>query len=48
VKDVVKDLIDTFADTGGLILDCSSAIPDEAKPQNVEAMVEAAHEFSVK
>ncbi len=41
VKDETKDLIDTFGDTGGLIIDASSAIPDEAKPENVAAMVEA-------
>ncbi len=40
VKDDVKDLIDTFADNGGLIVDSSMGIPDQAKPENVEAMVE--------
>jgi hypothetical protein len=45
VKEDVKDLIDTFANTGGLIIDSASAIPDEAKPENLLAMVEAVHEF---
>jgi len=39
VKDDVKELIDIFADNGGLIVDSSMGLPDEAKPENVEAMV---------
>jgi uroporphyrinogen-III decarboxylase len=39
VRDDVMDLIDTFGDTGGLIIDGTVGIPDEAKPENVEAMV---------
>jgi len=45
VKQDVRELIDQFADTGGLIIDSSSAIPDEARPANVMAMLEAVHEF---
>ena len=45
VKDDVKSLIDLFGDTGGLIIDGSAAIPDEAKPENVAAMVEATLEY---
>lgn len=45
IKDDVKDLIDTFGDTGGLIVDGSGGIPDEAKPENVRAMTEAAREY---
>ncbi len=41
VKDDVRDLVDLFGNTGGLIIDCASGIPDEAKPQNLSAMVEA-------
>lgn len=48
VKDEVRDLIDIFADTGGLIIDSSSAIPDEAKPENVMAMLESAQEYGKK
>jgi hypothetical protein len=34
-------LIDTFGDNGGLIVDGSvGGIPDESKPENVEAMTE--------
>ena len=40
VADDVKELIDTFADNGGLIVDSSMGLPDEANPKNVEAMVE--------
>ncbi len=45
VKDDVKELIDIFGDDGGLIIDGEIGIPDEAKPENVAAMVEAAHEY---
>jgi hypothetical protein len=31
-----------------LIIDSASAIPDEAKPENVLAMIEAVHEFGIK
>ena len=41
VKDDVKELIDMFGPKGGLIVDGSVGIPDEAKPENVQAMVEA-------
>lgn len=45
VKEDVKQLIDIFGDTGGLIVDCSNGIPDEAKPENVHAMMDAVLEF---
>jgi uroporphyrinogen-III decarboxylase len=48
VKDYVKDLIDTFADTGGLIVDGGvEGIPAESKIENVEAMVETVFEYGV-
>jgi hypothetical protein len=47
VKDDVRDLIDMFGPMGGLIVDGSVGIPDEAKPENVDAMVEAVHHNSV-
>lgn len=47
VKDEVKRLIDLFADTGALIIDGNQGIPDEAKPQNVLALREAADEYGV-
>jgi uroporphyrinogen-III decarboxylase len=43
----VKELIDIFGDNGGLIIDCSNGIPDEAKPENVQAMTEAVLEYGV-
>ena len=45
VQDDVKELIDTFADNGGLIVDCSVGIPDEAKPENVEAMIQTVFDY---
>lgn len=47
VKDDVKSLIDIFGDNGGLIIDASTGIPDEAKPENVEAMINTALEYGV-
>ncbi len=46
VRDYVKQLIDTVAPGGGLIL-ANGAFFDEAKPENVKAMVEAAKEYGV-
>lgn len=45
VKDDVRELIEIFGDTGGLIIDGSVGIPDEAKPENLHALTEAAHEW---
>lgn len=47
VKDDVRELIDLFGDTGGLIIDGSDGLPDEGRPENVAAMVEATREFGV-
>jgi hypothetical protein len=41
VKRDVRELIRLFGDSGGLIIDGSSGIPDEAKPENVFALTEA-------
>jgi uroporphyrinogen-III decarboxylase len=46
VKDYVKNLIETAGKDGGLIIS-NGAFFDEAKPENVKAMVEAAKEFGV-
>ncbi len=43
VKREVWELMDLFAE-GGLILDGSIGIPDEAKPENVLALTQAARE----
>lgn len=46
VRDYVKELIDSFSDTGGLIIDGAvEGIPPQAKPVNVEAMVETVHDY---
>jgi uroporphyrinogen-III decarboxylase len=48
VKDYCKMLIDTFGDTGGLILDGSvDGVPPESKPENVEAIMETAVTYGV-
>jgi hypothetical protein len=48
VRDYVRRLIDRFADSGGLIVDgATGGIPYNARPENVEAMVEAAHDYGV-
>jgi len=44
VRECCKKLFETAGDGGGLILDGSVGIPDEAKPENVRAMFEAAKE----
>jgi uroporphyrinogen-III decarboxylase len=45
VKDDVRELIELFGDTGGLIVDGSVGIPDEAKPENLHALTEAVYEL---
>jgi uroporphyrinogen-III decarboxylase len=45
VKEDVKELIDMFGPQGGLIVDGSVGIPDEAKPENIAAMVDAVDQF---
>jgi uroporphyrinogen-III decarboxylase len=47
VKDDVRELIDLFGDTGGLIIDGSDGFPDEGRPENMAAMVETAREFGM-
>jgi uroporphyrinogen-III decarboxylase len=46
VKDYVKKLIDTCAKGGGYIV-INGCVMDEAKPENVKAMVETAKEYGV-
>ena len=43
----VKELIDMFGDNGGLIIDSTMGLPDESKPENVQALTEAVHEYGV-
>jgi uroporphyrinogen-III decarboxylase len=46
-SDYVKELIDTFADNGGLIVDGAIGIPKEAKLENVIAMTETVFDYGV-
>jgi uroporphyrinogen-III decarboxylase len=46
VKDYVKNLIDTAGKGGGYIV-CNGAFFDEAKPENVKAMVDFAKEYGI-
>jgi hypothetical protein len=48
VEDDVKELIDLFASGGGLIVDCSGGLTDNAKPENVDAMVRTVHLYGKK
>lgn len=48
VRDYVKKLIDTFGDTGGLVVDGSvEGIPAQANIENVMAMIETTREYGV-
>lgn len=47
VKDDVEDLIDTFGDNGGLIIDSTVGLPDESKVANVQALTDAVSDFGV-
>jgi uroporphyrinogen-III decarboxylase len=47
VIDDVKELIDIFGENGGLIIDCNLGIPDEAKPENVQALTDAVMQYGV-
>jgi uroporphyrinogen-III decarboxylase len=48
VTSYVRRLIDLFGDTYGLIVDGAVAgVPDESRPENVEAMVEAVFKYGV-
>jgi hypothetical protein len=46
VREDVKELIDLFSDTGGLIIDGAS-FPDESRPENILAMIDATREFGI-
>jgi uroporphyrinogen-III decarboxylase len=48
VEDYVRESIENCKDGGGFIIDGGvSGIPDEAKPENVKAMVDAAFKYGV-
>ena len=46
VQENVRELIDIFGDTNGLIIDGGVGIPDQAKPENVSAVFEAIEKYS--
>jgi hypothetical protein len=46
VRAEVKKLIDKFGSMGGLIVDGSVGLPDEAKPENIQALVETVRDFN--
>ena len=46
VKDYVKNLIDTVGKDGGYIV-CNGAFFDEAKPENLKAMVDFTREYGI-
>jgi hypothetical protein len=45
VKDDVRGLIDIFADNGGLVVDSGVGLPDESRPENVQALTEAVRKY---
>jgi uroporphyrinogen-III decarboxylase len=47
VNDDVKKLIDIFGDNGGLVIDGTIGIPDDSKPENVQALTDAARQYGV-
>lgn len=47
VMDDVKKLIDIFGDNGGLVIDSTIGIPDESRPENVQALTDAVHKYGV-
>ena len=46
VKDYCKDLIDTVGRDGGYIMSASCSL-DDAKPENVKAMIDSTEEFNI-
>jgi uroporphyrinogen-III decarboxylase len=46
-SDYVRELIDTFSECGGLIVDGGMGVPKEAKLENVIAMTEAVFDYGV-
>jgi uroporphyrinogen-III decarboxylase len=47
VKDDVRELIEIFGDNGGLVIDSSMGIPDESRPENVQALTDAVHKHGI-
>jgi uroporphyrinogen-III decarboxylase len=47
VEEDVKELIDIFAGNGGLIIDSSVGIPDEARLENVQALTDTVRKYRI-
>ncbi len=48
IEEYVRNLIEMFGDNGGLIVDGAVAgVPDESKPENVEAMTETVFKYGI-
>jgi hypothetical protein len=47
VKEDVRQLIDMFGSSGGLVIDSTMGLPDESRPENVQALTEAVFEYGV-
>lgn len=43
----VREMIDMFGESGGLLIDASMGIPDESRPENVRALTEAVEKYGV-
>lgn len=46
VKDYCKKLIDTAGEGGGFVMDAAACI-DEAKPENIRAMMDLTREYGI-
>jgi uroporphyrinogen-III decarboxylase len=47
VEEYVKKLIETVGKGGGFILTASTGLTNEAKPENVKAMIDAARKYGI-
>ena len=47
VEEDVKELIDIFGENGGLIIDSSVGIPDEARFENVQALTDTVRKYRI-
>lgn len=43
----VREMIEMFGDDGGVIIDSSLGIPDESRPENVQALTDAVEKYGV-
>lgn len=47
IKEYVKQLLDKYARDGGFIIDAGAVILNDAKEENIRALIEAVHEYGV-